>query len=340
MAESHVDTAPEVAAWKEVTFKLLDTTTQHAVRCGAAQVEEFRRVIRDTSAGLREAASSSQVLLAAGALAQAVTHYSVRTQREVDAMHTEMNSTLKIFLEHLERLHSDTASMGLVAEIRELVESASEAGRLAEVHEDVAAKLRALVDHAEGKRKEALTIADNLQDRVAVLQQPPGVRVIVPAAVAAPMDPCTGLPNRMEAEAALQRAIEEGRNAYAAVFYLHRMPLTNARFGEAIGNQVILFCSQHIATTVTRGEDQLFRWSGPAIVAILERNESLSNVSSEVQRFVSAPFSRFFETSSRSVYLPIKMTATVVPLSNTNFAEVSAMIDHFMLLSSGRNQEH
>jgi hypothetical protein len=68
---------------------------------------------------------------------------------------------------------------------------------------------------------------------------------------------------------------------------------------------------------------------------VLERQESALNVSSEVQRMVSAPLSRFFETSSRSVYLPIKMTATVLPLADTNFAEVSGAIEHFIQASGG-----
>jgi len=50
---------------------------------------------------------------------------------------------------------------------------------------------------------------------------------------------------------------------------------------------------------------------------------------------ISAPFSRFFETSSRSVYLPVKVTATVIPLFETNYAEVSAQLERFILNGSG-----
>jgi GGDEF domain-containing protein len=154
------------------------------------------------------------------------------------------------------------------------------------------------------------------------------------------VDPCTGLAKRPEAEAAMQRALDAGpgseTNSYAAVFYIHRMALTNARFGEAIGNQVVLFCSQQLATGVTRANDSLFRWSGPAFVAILERAESESAVNSEIQRLISSPFSRFFETSSRSVYLPMKITGKVIPLFDTNFAEVSGQLDNFILTASGQ----
>jgi GGDEF domain-containing protein len=149
-------------------------------------------------------------------------------------------------------------------------------------------------------------------------------------------DPCTGLPVRAEGEAALQRAITRQAHAYVAVFYLHRMALTNARFGEAMGNQLILFCSQHISSRLTRANDLLFRWSGPAFLAIIERSEPYLSVSNDVQRMISVPLSRFIETPSRSVYLPMKVTAEVFPLFKTTQEEVMGRIDRFIFTSSGQ----
>jgi GGDEF domain-containing protein len=136
----------------------------------------------------------------------------------------------------------------------------------------------------------------------------------------------------------VRHMIEQSKRAYAVVFYLHRMALTNARFGEAIGNQVILFCSQHIATAVLRADDHLFRWQGPAFVGIIERPELTPAVSSEIQRLAAAPISRHFETPSRSVYLPIRLTCEVVPLFETNAADVLGQIGRFILNTSGQAQ--
>ena len=153
-----------------------------------------------------------------------------------------------------------------------------------------------------------------------------------------PTDPGTGLPLRSEAEEMLRQMIEAGRQAYAVVFYLHRMALTNARFGEAIGNQVILFCSQHLATAVLRADDHFYRWQGPAFVAIIERPESLQAVTSEIQRLSAAPISRHFETPSRSVYLPIRLTSEVVPLFEATVPEVLGQVGRFILNTSGQAQ--
>jgi GGDEF domain-containing protein len=247
----------------------------------------------------------------------------------------ECGATLQAFLGHLEQLHTDADSAEALSGLRKTLESALRAGNLGAAQQDATEKLEQLSQQAAEKRKQTLELTGRLQDRVTVLEHSVGVRPSTGADTSGPVDLSTGLPMRSEAEIALRRVIDSDSKSYAAVFYLHRMALTNARFGEAIGNQVILFCSQHIATTVTRGNDQLFRWSGRAFVAILERQESTMNVSSEVQRIVSAPLSRFFETASRSVYLPIKMTAAAVPLFDTNYAEALASIEQFILHASG-----
>jgi GGDEF domain-containing protein len=116
--------------------------------------------------------------------------------------------------------------------------------------------------------------------------------------------------------------VSPGAQTYVVAFYVHRMQLINARFGDAIGNQVLMFCGQHLATSLSGANDTLFRWRGPGFVAVLERNESVLAIASEVQRFASTPLSRFFETPLRTVYLPIKLTAEILPTAGKSVEDV------------------
>jgi GGDEF domain-containing protein len=220
------------------------------------------------------------------------------------------------------------------------MEGALVEGRLGTARDAAIASLDELAKHAAEARTQSLELTGNLQDRITILEQTTPQGIKPPPSAAPTVDSTTGLPKRADGEVALQQALENtsdsGTRFYAVVFYVHRMALTNARFGEAIGNQVVLFCSQHIATTIAHATDALFRWSGPAFVGIFQRTESPATVSAEIQRLMSAPFSRFFETSSRSVYLPVKVTASVIPLADTNFAEVSSKIEEFILQTSGQ----
>jgi GGDEF domain-containing protein len=330
----------ESTAWKDVTLLLLGAAADHAVHCGSSDLESYRKHVRESIGALQEAGEPAQILMNAGGVVQAISHYSDQTQKQVDALLIDAKDTAEIFLGHLEKLHSDRESQPILAALRTTVEQALAEGKLSTAREAALASLDELAQQAANRRTRSLELTGDLQARITILEQsvPQGVK---PAPSAPPtVDATTGLPKRADAEAAIHHALAavsgSGSKLYAAVFYLHRMPLTNARFGEAIGNQVVLFCSQHLATTVTRTNDLLFRWSGPAFVAILERPESEQAVNGEIQRLISSPFSRFFETSSRSVYLPVKVTGHVLPLFETNFAEVSDKLERFILTTSGQ----
>jgi len=143
-------------------------------------------------------------------------------------------------------------------------------------------------------------------------------------------DSITGLPDRSAAEAAIRRAISKEAQVLVAVFYLHRLPWINARFGEEIGNQVIQVCGEHLSAEVVVSKDSLFRWRGPAFLALLAREEPLVTVSKQIQHIVSIPVSRFFETSSRTVYLPLRLTAEVMSIAGMTYEDVADQIEKFI----------
>lgn len=344
MSEVSSNSVLESTAWKDVALLLLGAAADHAVHCGSADVEPYRKHLRESIETLQHATESSQILMNAGGAVQAFAQYADKTQEQVEALVTEVNDTAQIFLTHLEKLHGDADTQSILADLRSTMEKALDEANLKTAREAALASLEQLAQHAAAKRTQTLELTGNLQDRFTVLEQsvtPGGTRAL---ATPPTVDSTTGLPKRSDAEAAMQRTLESasetGPRSYAAIFYLHRMALTNARFGEAIGNQVMLFCSQHLATTVTRATDSLFRWSGPAFVAIIERPESELAVNTEIQRLISSPLSRFFETSSRSVYLPVRVTAEVIPLYETTFAEVTDKVEHFVLTTSGQGQSN
>jgi len=340
MPEALTESPPTaLSAWKDIALLLLGATADHAVHCGETEVEAFRKLLRDSIESMQESNSNSQVLMSAGAISQAISHYFSQTQRQVDSLQTDAGAMSQMFLEFLENRLPATDLKRQLVPLRETVEASIRNGNLGPANQALAEFLDEWGQQAEESRRLSLELTSGL----AVLKRtassgPPVLRSSTARSPSqSQVDSCTGLPKRSEAESAITRSIESGgQQSYAAVFYLHRMALTNARFGESIGNQVILFSSQHIATLVTRNNDALFRWSGPAFVAILERTEPHATVAAEVQRLIAAPLSRFFETSNRSVYLPVKVTAHVVPLFDTNFAEVSAQVEKFILDTSGQ----
>jgi hypothetical protein len=67
----------------------------------------------------------------------------------------------------------------------------------------------------------------------------------------------------------------------------------------------------------------LFRWSGPAFLAILEREAGLADVAKEAARVGGAQLEREFELQDRSVLIPISSVFQSFPLSEEKSAEAA-----------------
>ncbi len=181
---------------------------------------------------------------------------------------------------------------------------------------------------------------ERLQDRVAVLEKfstapaptPSGPSALGPST--STTDPGTGLPDWKEARRALERALKENRKISIAAFYVHRMNYINARFGNTIGDKILFVCSQHLAAALVHPGDTLYRWKGPAFIAILEREESQAHTENDIQRLLSAPLSQYLETPSRTVYLPIKLTGHTAPVEVNTFSSMEDWIEQYVLRSS------
>lgn len=288
--------AGETEAWRKLASTALDAMLNRPVQFSAEEREAFVSRMRESVAGLEGETETSQILITAGSLAQAIEQYNGQAQGEFDRLIANFREVTR-FLAGL--------AAGLPPGLARSLEAAL-----------ALAELPALAGQLV-KCVEALGSALPLRAASSPTDTPPS-----DAPAPSTFDACTGLPTRPDAEAMIQRAMSGTAQVYVAALYVHRMNLINARFGDAIGNQVILFCSQHIATNLSGHNDALFRWRGPGFVAVLERNESQLAVASEVQRFTSVPLSRFFETPSRTVYLPIKLTAEVIPTAGKTVEEV------------------
>lgn len=334
-----VATTPELEAWMQLTYLTMAAVSDHAMQIGDVEVEPFRRRLQESIVALESRPTPAQVLVAAGSLSQAIMNYSCQTQRRVDFLLGESRSLINMLLTHLaETPVASEVSVRALGEAGDAIQAAVSAGEFSAAKEKLANYLESLGKEHEASRKQSEDLANGLQDRVTILEQSAAMAGSAPLAPSyssgSSLDACTGLPDRTEAEAAIRSALAVDGKTYVAAFYLHRMNLANARFGKAIGDQVIVFCSQHLSTLIN-STDSLYRWTGPAFVAILQRQESAMKVSGEIQRIVSTPLSRFFETASRTVYLPVKMTGDVFETRHQTYAKLTDQIEKFILSASG-----
>jgi GGDEF domain-containing protein len=142
-------------------------------------------------------------------------------------------------------------------------------------------------------------------------------------------DPITGLPMRALAEQALAANISSRKECVAALFVIDRLASINGRFGRAAGDDVLLLVAQHLAKRLSGAT--LFRWTGPALVAILEVATGQAAAESQAKAAASMRLEKSIEANGRSVFLLITLVGQVKSVSANDSAEaVCGDFDQFM----------
>lgn len=143
-------------------------------------------------------------------------------------------------------------------------------------------------------------------------------------------DPQTGLPGRAEAERAIARAQRQGSRSFAGAFVVDRFRTLIQRYGFSAAEDVLLFFSVHLAQGLA-GDAQLYRWSGPAFVVILERLDSVERVRREIAALASVRLEKLLQLNTRTALLVVSAAWEVFPLySGPSPEELIRQIDTFV----------
>jgi GGDEF domain-containing protein len=210
-------------------------------------------------------------------------------------------------------------------------------GAAAELHglrRELENNLHILEDEYDQRRQELDRLTTTLRDRLTIMEQAAHYQQPELAAVEVQppppaVDRCTGLPTKPDAEIAIRRCLAGQARTYIVVLYLHRLAATNARSGEAVGDRMLQFCSEHLTAILAGPQDSVFRWRGAAFLALLERDEALPAVSRLANR-LCAPQSRFIELPTRTVFLPLKLTSAVIAVNGRTETEIVQEIEDYV----------
>jgi GGDEF domain-containing protein len=127
-------------------------------------------------------------------------------------------------------------------------------------------------------------------------------------------DPVTGLPARAEAEAVLSKLAGGGSAAIAVVFVVKRLKQMNSRFGYEVGNGLLAGLSTYLRSGANP-EEGLYRWSGPALLAVIGRNVPLVRIRQEIGRLVADMPQHEITIGARMVMVPVSVGWTAFPVT-------------------------
>ena len=136
----------------------------------------------------------------------------------------------------------------------------------------------------------------------------------------------------------MQAACIEEAHVYAGLFVLDRLQTIVSRFGDELGDRLILFFVQHLSTALT-GNDTLFRWSPTSFLALIHRCETPEMVRRHMARTMAQRTEQTFEIGDRSVVLPVSSSWVVIPLFQQTYAEIAKKLDAFGSPTPSRGNE-
>lgn len=276
----------------QVIQLLLQGLVQHAIEGDADDSAAFRASIQSLIDSLTGDLQAPELLVQAGAALHTLEDYNRRTARYLRRPHGEWQAIVAM-------LTSALAARSMEENARRLREIASGvrlANGLEEVH-----KIRLQLSEC---------LAEIQLEARSQKSEPTRAPAQAPAASGA--DPVTGFAMRAQAEEALAQACQTDPVSYVVVMVLDRLQIFNMRFGHSVGDEVLRYFGGFVRGQF-RAIDQIFRWSGPTMVALLQRPSRLEIIREEVARLMDARCEHTVQTASRTILLPIAARWAVFP---------------------------
>jgi diguanylate cyclase (GGDEF)-like protein len=305
----HLDASESEVAARNGISLLLDAAVENAVRADAQDYESLRQDV----ARLREVIGSAGestldlLLVNVGGAAQAIRNYNSRTTRTIWKQSAELRNIITMLTQAMVKIAGSSAqSAGALETIKSNLASASGIEDLLSVRHKLGDCLKLVCTEVE--RQKAVT-----DGMIAEMQKHiDQVRSCV--IDSSELDHATALPLRTAAEKAMSESLRTHRKTFVLTIVMDRLQSINARFGHNRGDQVLRALRKHLDAELIERGDHLFRWTGPAIVGLLERDQELNQVRSAARRMLETVGQGEFDIGGRTVLIPLSVAWSVIAL--------------------------
>lgn len=298
------------SSYRRMIDLILQAISLHAVEGDQADYERFRSDMNAFAARLTPELSISERFVVVGEALRALEDYNRHTSRFLRIQNAELQNMITMLTQTVIAVgsSSETSVAGLQG-----IEKALEEARMVEDVRVVKAQLGECLQSVRGEalrqKEEGKAALESIQQELAQSQERLGG-----LSVGSNLDPATGLPGKLEAEKALHEAASLSGTLFLLLAVVNRLEAVNARFGYAIGDQALAIVAEHFRGAL-HADDKLYRWNGPALLAVMSRKAAAGTVRDEVRRFAEKKLEKIFVIGSRSVLLPISVSWTIFPIA-------------------------
>lgn len=314
----------EESMFRRVISLLLQGIALHAVEGDQSDYDRFRNDFERIQAPLGKNSSGQELLVAAGAANQALADYGQRTTRFIRQQGAVLHNMISMLTqtmvsigagsessaEHLQAIEKELAHAVLIEDVQTLKV------RLADCLKNLREEVVRQKAQAQAQARQIQQHVDHAHD---CINDPPEVD--------GEIDSTTGLRTRSAAKTAFHAALQTPGRKYVVAAVVNCIQSVNRRFGYGVGDHLLKTFSDLFGATLAK-TDRLFRWRGPAFVALLEREESINAVQAEIRRISSKRVEGVLEVGE-GVLLPVSASWLVLAL-DSSAADMAKAIEKFI----------
>jgi GGDEF domain-containing protein len=303
------DTEPN-RAFMHVVRTLVDSVGRFAVAGEAEDCAHFRESVRRASETLVDEIAPEELLLCVGSVVKELENHNRNVARYQNLQTTELRNMVKMLTSTVGKVSSASqTSVSILGDIEKHIAIASAIedvrvmrSRLSDCLAEIRNEAGRQQAEAEETIRELRRSLEEVQKRSTTADEGPG------------KDPVTGLPLRSAAEAALAEYAADGAQSFAAVMVMDHLQMLNTRFGREATDEMLAAFSRMVRQELDPA-DRLFRWGGPALLALLRRPTGLELVRSEIARILEKKLEHTIQTKTRSVLIPISVRWCLFPVT-------------------------
>lgn len=294
----------------QVVSLVLDKLVSGAVVADEGEYAVFRDDIYRLQGMVREDSSPEKIVFTAGSATLVMEAYNNGINGTLQKERRELRSVVTMVAEAMAGIALDNArALEKIKELRTYVERTR--GNL-----DAEALKQRLGDCLKVFREETVRAREDAESEIMALRREIEQGHMRAAPEDLELDAATNLPMKEACVQAMHASIPAGKRRFVVPLVVSRLQAINARFGYEVGNRVLRHFAEFVQQQVHPG-DKLFRWRGPALVALLDRSEPLDTVRGQMRRIMESRIEQTFDVEGRSVLIPVSAAWSAFQLITT-----------------------
>ena len=307
---------------------LLVSIGREAICADPGEYAKFQKSILELEKKLREPGESAEIYAVSAAVDKALQEYRSKSTTYLKNQAAELQSMASAAIRTMAEIHANgSESAASLKDLERQVQVATSAASLAECRTKLGDCLSTLRGESERQQQKTNEMVSRLRSE---LNHNGPIRENNPSGA----DPVSGLPSRPDAEAVLTAQINNpAANTFAVLFCVQRVDIINKKYGYEAGDQMLRTFLDHMRQYMTI-VDQLFRWSGPAFLAVAQRPGGEDSFRWEIARIVGKRLEHELVLNKRSALLPITSSSLMLDLAKEGTVEeVVKKLDEFVASS-------